>query len=290
MDRRVSNVPKLAIILMVFMICLAGLMVLHSWTETKDIVSPIQILLGTPQGPAPESIVTRQGNVTVYMPPNATNLEGSIFILPAEDNQLAADDGWTRPIVVNIEFRSPDGTPVHDISFFQPLEVCFSLTEEQWQSLKKDSRGFQVQSYAEEKNPPRWEVLPQTSYATQFQLCGKTYNLSVFGLATKVELPVTGPTVTSTLVPTRTPIGPVPTRERRQRGDPTQAAPLLIPTNPPPTNPPPTQPPPTPTNPPPTEPPPTIAPTEPQPTAPVTEEPTQPPIVELPPLPTITFP
>lgn len=217
------------------MIGLTGLMLLHARGRSGDAVSPIEILFGMPQSASGERIEIRQGDVTVYMLPDATNRAGTISIVAIEPNPLTAADGWARPTKVNIEFRGPDGTPVPDVRFFHPLEICFKLTEEQWQSLTRDSRLFQVQTYADEKNPPRWEVLPYTLYADRLQLCGKTYHLSVFGLATRAVDPLTGATVTSMpgAVTGRMAALPVQTQERRRRDDPSQDAAPLIPTNPP---------------------------------------------------------
>lgn len=289
-ERQRSRVPNLTVIVVVFMVVLAGLMMLHQVSRSKNIVSPIEVLLGTPQGPSGEIRAFNQDPVTVYMPPDATTKAGTISIsLASPDQALVADDtGWVRPQVVNVEFRNPDGTPLPDIAFSAPLEICFELTAEQWREFRAQTDAYQVQYFASQADPPGWEVLPQNTYPARRQLCGQTTHLSLFSLATKLEVPMTGPTspsLTTTLVPTRTPVQPDPTRQRRRDGASSESDLLPAPVSPtatpvPPTNPPPTQ---APTQQPtqaPTQLPtqqPTDVPTQP-PTSPPT--PTDPPVVE----------
>lgn len=199
-----------------------------------------QVLLGQP-------LTVSSDDVTVYVPPNSTNWEGTISIARGEPNLFqVAYDTWTRSRVVIIEFSNFEGGSVPNISFFNPIEICFSLTEEQWRKFTLQPGLYQVQYYAAEKNPSVWEMLPMTTYPDKFQLCGQTYHLSVFGLATRLELeiPVTGATLTSTATPTPTsPVQiPEPDRNNDRERNPTPTKP---PTQPPPTDPPPTEPPPT---------------------------------------------
>jgi hypothetical protein len=258
-ERRWVRLPKLGLIIAAFILSLVILILAHSWTRSKHFVSPIEILLGTPPAAVSRKATEiSQGDVTVYMPANATELDGSISISVAQPNLLLAVENtkWIIPEVVSVEFRRPDGVFVPDISFSEPLEVCFNLAEDHWQAFMQDQEAYQVQYYADQKNPSRWESLPQVTHPDQHQLCGQTYKLSMFGLAiqVKVGIPVTGLTAglaQALLIP------PAATREHRDRDTSTTMAPQVIATNPP-TNSPATQPPvvqPQPTDPPPAEPP-----------------------------------
>ncbi len=283
--------PRLAIALIALLLLGAtGLLVMQLFRQPVSILRSNEVLQVAREAAPDDLTIIVKDDVTVYLPSNAINREGTISITPAaEGPQLIADEeDWIRPRLVNIDFLNPEGTPVPSISFFHPIEVCFTLTPEQWQSLQQDPGTYQVQYYADQGNPPRWEILPKLAYPDKLQLCGQTYHLSVFALAVQLrpEIPITGPSATPTPTPTstRTIIQPQPTRER----DPRPSATPPPPTNPPPTQPPPTQPP---TNPPPTQPPATEPPTQPPPTDPPA---TNPPILPLPtlniPLPTIDLP
>ena len=240
---QVARIPKLGFIIAAFMLGLVILIVIHS--GSKKIISPIEILLGNPQGPSRDAIVVSQDDITIYMPPNATDLDGTIFFAAAEPNlSLIADETeWILAKVVRVEFRRPDGALVPDISFSEPLDICFDFAEDQWQVFTENPDSYRIQYYADQKTPPRWEILPQFTYPDRFQLCGQTHKLSVFGLAIQADagIPVTG--LTTTLAPAAV-LPPVQVRERRERDSSGNArAPQVIPTNPPPTSIPPTQPP-----------------------------------------------
>ena len=303
-DIRRSRIPKLPVIIAVFMVLLMGLMLLHQVSRSENFVNPIEILQGTPQAASNDELsAVTQDDITVYVPPDATTRAGTISIAAAQPDLVVVSDNteWRLHRVANLEFQSPNGLPIPDISFSQPLDICFSLTAEQWQEFSAQPGIYQVRHYIDEANPPYWEVLPQTTYPDQRQVCGQSFQLSAFALAIRVdtEIPITGPTMMSNIVPTRTPVQSIPTRERRRDGASSEGVLNPVPTSapatqPPPTNPPATQPPPTdppPTDPPPTDPPPTDPPpTDPPPTdPPVTQEPpVEPPVlqdVQLPGLP-----
>lgn len=300
---RRSRVPTLPVIIAVFMVFLTGLMLLHQGSRSENFVSPIQVLLGTVQAPPGKLGTITQGDIAVYVPPEATNRAGTISIAAAQPDLVVVSDNteWRLHRVAHLEFQGPDGLPVPDISFSQPLDICFTLTRQQWQEFSAQPGIYQVRHYIEAANPPYWEVLPRSTYPDQRQVCGQSYRLSAFALAIRVdtEIPLTGPTMMSNIVPTRTPMPAVPTRGSRRDGASAEGVLIPVPTNAPATQPPPTNPPPTqvePTNPPtpipPTEPTPVDpTPTDPPPTGVPTDIPTEPPVViELPGLPNIPLP
>lgn len=276
-------VPRLAIaIIGVLLLGTVVLIVIQVFREPVSILRSDEVLQVARESPQEDLMVYSQGDVTVYMPANSIDQEGTISISAVEQDQflIAEDEEWVRPRIVNIEFLNEEGSPVPEISFFHPVEVCFALTPEQWESLNENPGRYQVQYFADRGTPPRWEILPKLAYADRQQLCGQTYHLSVFALAIQVipEIPVTGPTATTTptATSTRVIVPPKPTKERDP--DPTPVPPT--PTSPPPTQQP-TQPPTQPPTSQPTQPPPTQEPTDPpstpEPTDEPTEEPTEPP-------------
>jgi hypothetical protein len=172
---------------------LIGLRQPQSSTQDGSVVFTQTIQEFTPG----QALTVSSDNVTVYLPEDSTDLEGNVSIFPREPNLLTASDEleFDRPHVVNIEFRTADGPT--NLTFTNPVHVCFTMTEDQWQEFVLNPGLFQVQYYAEEKDPPVWELLPMATIPAQFQLCGQTYHLSLFALAirTQVGIPVTGPTL-----------------------------------------------------------------------------------------------
>jgi hypothetical protein len=128
---------------------------------------------------------------------------GNISITFRESNLFATAGGleWIRPEVVNVEYRNSEGAPYSQITFAQPIEICFAVTPEQWQDYNERQQGYQVQFYAEQQDPPRWESLPGKSYAERLQICGLTDHLSLFALAIQQEAIIleTGATPTQDL-------------------------------------------------------------------------------------------
>ena len=213
--------PSLTVMILAFMVVLAAMMILHQRSRAQNVVSPIDVLLGTPPGPSGEIQTITQGPVTVYVPPDATTEQGSISVtLSSPEQSLVADGGgWNRAYVASVEFRDPNGVPLPDISFQEPVEICFNMTQQEWQTFMAQTDAYQVQHFDEQATPPAWVQLPEKTYPARRQLCGQTTHFSLFALATDLELPVTGPTNVSpaygTIVPTRTSVSVEPTRPRR---------------------------------------------------------------------------
>ena len=75
------------------------------------------------------------GETHMYMPMGATHQTGYVSMILREPNlyALAGNPGWTRPFVVNYEYRTYPGLPASSISFFKPVLICFQLNQELWQ-------------------------------------------------------------------------------------------------------------------------------------------------------------
>lgn len=222
---------RLGVIVALVMLLLVILILTHSRSQSRNIVSPIEILLGAPEGLSGDVAVFSQGDVTVYMPPGATELDGIISIAAAEPSLslLVDDSGWIPIKVVNLEFRSMEGVPVVGVTFSRPLEICFTLADELWQVLTQNPEAYRIQYFADQKHPSHWESLPQVTYPDRSQLCGQTQQLSLFALAFQKEvgIPVTGLITVYSPIATRN-------RERRESARSDNANVLqVIPTNPP---------------------------------------------------------
>lgn len=193
---QVKGIPAVGWMIAAALLVLSLLIVLHSWSQSKNGVSPIEILLGTPSGSPRDVTVVSQDGVTVYMPANATELDGTLSIAVAAPSlMLVADDTeWNILKVVKVEFRNSDGMSIPNVFFSEPLEICFHLAEEQWQAFAESPDSFRVQHYADRSYPPGWEVLPQVTYPDRLMLCGQAKELSLFRLAVRAPavIPVTG--------------------------------------------------------------------------------------------------
>lgn len=174
-DPEVSNVPKIAIIL-IGMLVLGTLILVLIQSMKPPVVVPLsnEVLLATPLGPANDLTVITKDDVTVYVPPNAVNLAGSISIVaPEQDQPVAEDPDWIRPRVVNVEFIDSDGTTVDDLALFRPIEVCFALTEEQWLDFNSRPGFYQVQHYNDQKISRAGKACPRSSIPTGFSSVDK---------------------------------------------------------------------------------------------------------------------
>ena len=193
--------------------------------------------------PGQAMTITAQ-NVTVYVPQDSINVAGTILVNSRQPNLFpaAGQETWSRPQIVNVEFLNSEGAPVSGISFSRPIQVCFTLTPEQWGDFTEHPDAYQIQYYAVENDPPAWVALPMAKYPNVSTLCGQVNHLSLFALAVQVEpsIPVTGPTAT----PSRTSPRPGSTNPSGPPPADTQPPPIptqLLPTN---TSPAPTEPPP----------------------------------------------
>jgi hypothetical protein len=158
----------------------------------------VQFVQATQEVNPGQAMTVAAGPVTVYVPQGATNQPGTIAIIPREANLFptAGDTVWTRPQVVNIEFHDPQGTPYPSATFSQPVEVCFQLSQDQWNDYSARPDAYQVHYYAEDQNPPHWVLLPVTNHPDKLQICGQTDHFSLFALAVKANasIPITGVT------------------------------------------------------------------------------------------------
>ncbi len=197
-----------------------------------------------------QDIVIGMNNAVLYLPYDAISAVGTVSMIARLPNSFSiAGEEWNRPIIVDIEFRDESGVADAHLTLLKPAQLCFVLSPEGWQAYSQSPDDFQVQYYADEANPPRWEPLPLTAIPERYQLCGETAHLSMFGLAVRntIVVPITGPTpmiyevlpsvsATSTQTPLSTPTPLANTSV--SRNTPTQTAsplptstPTPVPTN-----------------------------------------------------------
>src|SRR5688572_20567293 len=156
-----------------------------------------------------QAVTINLDTVTVYVPPFAIPLPGTIFIIMRERDlyPIASQPEWSHLQVVDVQFRNAEGTPIPGITLSVPIKICFKLTQTEWQDFVDRPRSYSIQYYALKKNVPIWLSLPVINHPDLLQVCGRTDHLSLFALAIKSEISssVTGPTTTPnpTATPTR---------------------------------------------------------------------------------------
>ena len=140
------------------------------------------------------------GDTMVYVPANSVGVQGMISIINLEPDLFpdAGEPGWSRPMIVNVEYCSSEGEPYSQMDFRQSIEICFSLTEAEWSDYTDHREDYQIHFYDENSHPPQWVSLPRRIYSDRLQLCGKTDHLSLFALAIRVEAEIDEPEPTET--------------------------------------------------------------------------------------------
>jgi hypothetical protein len=163
----------------------------------------VEIVQSTDEFTPVEDVSINVENVTVYIPKNASTQAGELLVTFREPDLFSdsGEPGWTRPQVINVEYRNGEGTSLTEITFSQPIEICFSFTQELWSNFKSKPDDYQIQYYAEQETPRLWQSLARKTYDENLQLCGLTDHLSLFALAIKQELIIvdTGATPTQQL-------------------------------------------------------------------------------------------
>ncbi|MGE5251525.1 MAG: hypothetical protein ACM3QS_15090 [Bacteroidota bacterium] len=199
--REEPGTPRLAILVTILLIGSIIAVVVMQGSARPDSstqAGAIEFAQSTQQVTPGQAMTITAGTVTVYLPQNATRSPGTVSIIPREPNlyPTAGDIAWSRPQIVNIEFRDAASTPYPDITFSLPAEVCFQLTQNQWGDYTQRPSNYQVQYYAETRNPPQWLPLTTTTHPQQAQICGQTNHFTLFALAIKspVGVPITGAT------------------------------------------------------------------------------------------------
>jgi hypothetical protein len=197
---RIPKFIRITMILLVVSVIALVVLIGLQRPDSSTQAGSMEFVIVTQQVTSSEDIVIGVNNAILYLPAGAIDMPGSIAIFPREPNLFSTpgDTEWIRPLVVNVEFRDGQGKPVSFLTLAKPAEICFKITNERWKDYTRHPNEYEVQTYAEEKNPPRWEPLILVTHPERSELCGQTDHLSLFALATKPEtkIPLTDPTQT----------------------------------------------------------------------------------------------
>lgn len=184
-----SRVPKFAIVIIILLVAGIVVLVILMGLQQPSSTQAGYVEFGTVTEELipDEDFVINFNNATLYVPRAAIQLAGSITIFPREPNLFsnAGEPGWSRPLVIEIEYRDEAGNPYAKVTFSMPIQICFKVTQERWLDYLNRQDAYQVQHYADERDPPRWEPLPMLMFPDRNELCGETDHLSIFALAIK---------------------------------------------------------------------------------------------------------
>ena len=203
------STPKFAIIAIIVLVLGIFTLFFLLKNRTFSYSSPQRIVYApATQVYTPGKAVTLSvANITVYVPADATNLQGTFSIIQRDPTDFvdANTSDWTRPQIVNVEYLDESGSPYSQVIFFHSIEVCFNLAPVVWRDYGLHPDHYLIQYYAEDQTPPYWQTLAMTTHVDRSQLCGLSPHLSTFGLAAYEipQIPITGATAIETLNPTQ---------------------------------------------------------------------------------------
>lgn len=183
-------VPRFAIIMVIFLVVGFSALVILTGSQQPDSSTrdgSIEFVIATEELTTDEDLVISVSNATVYVPKDAINMAGTISITPRPPDlfSIAEQTEWSRTLVVNVEYRNEKNEPYTLVTLAKPFQICFKITDERWQDYLSRPDEYQVQTYAEGQDPPRWEPLPFLTYPERNELCGQTDHFSLFALAIK---------------------------------------------------------------------------------------------------------
>ena len=186
-----SRVPKLAIVIIILLVVgifalviLMGLQQPDSSTQNGS----VEFVIATEELSSGKDIIVSMENVTLYVPKDAISSGGTISITPRPPNLFSSAEQikWSRTLIVNVEYRNEAGAITTLSTLSKPFLICFKVTPERWQDYLSRQGEYQVQYYAEEKEPSTWEPISMVTFPERYELCGETDHFSLFALAIKI--------------------------------------------------------------------------------------------------------
>jgi hypothetical protein len=155
--------------------------------ETAEITQDRPVMLTLPEG-----------NASLYVPCCTFGVGGTISMVEAEANIFSQPPGleqWLRPNVINVEYYDASGDLVENATTSTPVQVCYQLTDAQWESYLSSPADFQIQRYDTQLFSARWRNTEVSTNEAEKKLCASSNKLALFALAvrqTGAEIPITG--------------------------------------------------------------------------------------------------
>ena len=196
---------KRKIILLILLIILAlAIIFLLLWQGlrqpdlSKNQESPVLTqVTGTLKNGKELYLETGGGDISVLISACRINLKGKIVLTPMGayvNEQANADTSWSYPRTADVSFYDSSNKLIDNLELVCPIQVCFKLTDDQWNRYSKVPTDFAVQ-YLDDKDTtkPLWIPIKNQMFTDTHKLCGENYQLGLYGLAVKnLPSPETG--------------------------------------------------------------------------------------------------
>ena len=189
----------LIILVVLLAFCLISILVWQGLTKpdmSKTQESPVlNQVVGNYQPGEDLFLKSGGGDISILIPSCAIDQKGKIVLTPMGEyinDQVLPDSVWSRPRTAEVDFYSRSNELIEELPISCSIRVCFTLTDDEWDSYLKNSTNFDVQYLNDDTTPPSWVSLLVLVQRGTHELCGNYNRLGLYALAMK-DLS-TGPT------------------------------------------------------------------------------------------------
>lgn len=197
------NNRKTLILIIALVLMAACLLVLGIWQALKrPEMSKTQVApeLGQMTGTlanGKELLLKSDSGISVYIFGCPTQVNGNVVMTPMgpyTNEEVAADNIWTRPSTVNVSFTTESNKVSAQFSELCTVRVCFVLNDEQWKHYEITPEDLGVHFLeTEAETKAFWSPLFAYSVISTKDLCADYHRLGLYALAVKnLPAPVTG--------------------------------------------------------------------------------------------------
>ncbi|MBP9040999.1 MAG: hypothetical protein KBF64_04410 [Anaerolineaceae bacterium] len=191
-ERNIRRMIVILVVLILLAICLIGILVWQGLAKpamSKTQESPeLSQVVGTLKKGEDLFLVSGGGDISVLIPACAIDKKGTIALTPLGqyiNEQIAPDSVWTWVRTADISYYTNTGKLIDSLDVKCPIQVCFTLTDEEWERYLKVPDDFEIQYLDHDSGKPAWITLMALTYHDSHQLCADHNQLGLFGLAIK---------------------------------------------------------------------------------------------------------
>lgn len=191
-ERNIRRMIIILVALILLAICMIGILVLQGLAKpemSKTQESPeLSQVVGTIIRGEDLFLVSGGGDISVLVPACAVDKKGTIVLTPLGqyiNDQNSSDSIWTRIRTADISFYNGTGKLIEYLEVNCPIQVCFTLTDEEWDHYLEVPGDFEIQYLDHNSGDPLWISLLALTYHDSHELCGDHNQLGLFGLAIK---------------------------------------------------------------------------------------------------------
>lgn len=191
-ERNIRRMIILLVALILLALCLIGILIWQGLTKpemskTQESPELLQVV-GTLKKGEDLFLVSGGGDISVLVPACAIDRKGTIVLTPLGkyiNDQISSDSIWTRIRTADISFYNSTGKLVENLEVKCPIQVCFTLTDEEWERYLKVPEDFEIQYLDHNTGNQIWITLLALTYHDSHELCAYHNQLGLFGLAIK---------------------------------------------------------------------------------------------------------